>query len=337
MKSKQYYYRQLKRKPITYIRIGVNIAFVLFSIYLGLVFFQFYLHFTSDTPMPYVERPSAVEAFLPVSALMGFKVWITTGEFDPIHPAGLVLFTFFVGSGLLFRRSFCSWICPMGTFSEWVGILGKKIFKRNFDLPKWITWLLFPIKYLLLGFLLYMVITMPVDAVIGFLVSPYNIISDVKMLQYFINIGGVTLLILSIVFIFSLFFKNFWCKFLCPYGALIGLGSLFGITRITRNEANCGSCNQCTRSCPQGIKVAEKKAVLTPECSACMQCVEACPIKNTLIVKVGSKKVNKWVIPVCFFVVFTVVVMTAKLTGHWNTILTYEHFKELIPWADQIH
>ena len=178
---------------------------------------------------------------------------------------------------------------------------------------------------------------MPVDAVISFLVSPYNIISDVKMLQYFINISGVTLLILSTVLILSLFFKNFWCRFLCPYGALIGLGSLFGITRIKRNVANCGSCNQCTRACPQGIKVAEKKAVLTPECSACMQCVEACPIKDTLTVKIGPQKVNKWIIPVCFFAVFFVVVITGKLTGHWNTILTYEHFRDLIPWADQIH
>ncbi|MGM0903833.1 MAG: 4Fe-4S binding protein [Bacillota bacterium] len=331
MKSKQYYYRQIRRRPITFLRQGVKIAFLLFSLYVGLQFYQFYLHFVSATPMPYVERPGAVEVFLPISALMGFKVWVTTGEFDPIHPAGLVLFTFFVGSGFLFRRAFCSWICPAGTVSEWAGMLGKKVFKRNFELSKWLTWFLFPLKYLLLAFFLYMVITMPVDAVIGFLVSPYNIISDVKMLQYFLNISGVTLIVITVVAILSLFYKNFWRKFLCPYGALVGLGSIFGITRIKRNEDTCSSCNQCTRACPQGIKVAEKKLVLTPECSACMQCIEACPLKDTLTVKGGPKKVNKWVIPVGFFILFTIVVVTAKLTGHWNTVLTYDHFKELIP------
>ncbi|SEN62493.1 4Fe-4S binding domain-containing protein [Mesobacillus persicus] len=337
MKTKQYYYRQLKRRPLVFVRHGVKIAFFLFTLFIGLEFYQFYLHFSSATPMPYVERPGAVEAFLPVSAMMGFRVWVATGEFDAIHPAGLVLFTFFVGSGFLFRRSFCSWICPVGTGSEWVGMLGKKMFKREFNLPKWIGWNLLPIKYILLGFFIFMVINMPIDAVIGFLMSPYNLISDVKMLQYFLEISATTIKVLGVIFILSLFFKNFWCRFLCPYGALIGLGSMLGMTKIKRNVDTCSNCNQCTRACPQGISITEKKTVMTPECTACMQCVEACPVKETLTMQVGPTKVNKWVVPFGFLALFAIVVLAAKATGHWDTVLTYEHFKELIPWADYIN
>lgn len=337
MELKKKYLRKFKRKPLGYLRQGVQLAFLLFIIYVGIQFFRFYLHFSSFGEMPYVERPSAVEGFLPISALVALKVWIATGEFDIIHPAGLLLFTFFIGSGLLFRRFFCSWMCPIGTVSEWVGMLGKKIFKKNFDIPKWITWLLYPLKYLLLAFFAGIVIfNMPVEAAKAFLFSPYNQISDVKMLGFFLDISTFTLNVVILLVFLSLFFKNFWCRFLCPYGALIGLTSLFNITRISRNADTCISCNQCTKVCPARIKVSEKKAVLTPECTSCMQCIEACPVKDTLTVKVGPKKMNKWVLPVSFFSLFFLMFITAKLTGHWDTALTYEDFKFLIPWSNYI-
>lgn len=337
MKSKQWYIRQLKRRPIEITRHVVQIAFLLFILYVGLQFYQFYLHFASLGAEPFVERPPAVEGFLPISALVALKVWILTGEFDYVHPAGLLLFTFFIASGFFFRKTFCGWICPVGTVSEWVGKIGKKIFGKNVDFPKWLTWILTPLKYLLLAFFVKIIVfDMPVNAARSFLFSPYNLISDVKMLGFFLDISEFTLKVVITLFLLSLFFKNFWCRFLCPYGALVGLGSLLGITKIKRNEDTCIDCRQCTRVCPQRIKVSEKKAVLTPDCTACMQCVEACPIKDTLTVQVGPKKVNKWVIPVTFFALFAIMIVTAKLTGHWNTILTYEDFKYLIPWVDYI-
>jgi polyferredoxin len=329
--------RQFNRRPIQYIRMGVQIAFSLFLLYVGLRFYQFYSHFISLDATPYVERPAAVEGFLPISALVALKVWLLTGIFDEIHPAGLLLFTFFVGSGLLFRKSFCSWICPVGTLSEWTARLGKMIFKRNFDLPKWLSWLLLPLKYLLLLFFLKMIILdMPVYFAWEFLQSPYNKISDVKMLLFFINIGGFTLKVILVVFILSLFFPNFWCRFLCPYGAMIGLGSIFGVTKIKRNPDTCIDCRQCTRVCPQRIVVHEKKDVLTPDCTACMSCVEACPVKDTLNMTVATKKVNKWTIPSVFLGLFFLMYLVAKLTGNWDTIITYQEFLELIPYIDRI-
>ncbi|WP_147533558.1 4Fe-4S binding protein [Bacillus marasmi] len=330
--------RQIKKRPIEYARMTVQLLFLFFILYVGLRFYLFYNHFATFGEAPFVERPPAVEGFLPVSALIGFKVWISTGDFDPIHPAGLVLLTFIVGSGLLFRRSFCSWICPIGTVSEWTGKLGKMIMKKKtYDLPKWLTWVLSPIKYLVLAFFLkYILFDMPAAAALDFMFSQYNVISDVKMLTFFLNISSFAVKFILVIFVLSLFFKNFWCRFLCPYGALIGLGSLLGITKIKRNEDTCIDCNACTRVCPQRIKVSEKKAVLTPECSACMLCVEACPVKDTLTVNVAGKKVNKWFVPAAFFGVFALVYITARLTGHWETILTYEDFKYLISIVESI-
>jgi polyferredoxin len=337
MKSKAWHVRQFKRRPVQYVRMSVQILFSIFLLYVGFRFYQFYNHFATLGIEPYVERPAAVEGFLPISALVALKLWLFTGEFDRIHPAGLLMFTFFVGSGFLFRKTFCSWICPVGTLSEWTARLGKMIFKKNFDMPQWLSWLLISLKYLLLLFFLKMiVIDMPLYFAWDFLQTPYNKVSDVKMLLFFLNVGGVALKVIVVVFILSLFFPNFWCRFLCPYGALIGLGTVFGVTKIKRNEDTCIDCRQCTRVCPQRIKVHEKKAVLTPDCTACMSCIEACPVKDTLNMTVATKKVNKWVIPSVFFGLFILLVIIAKLTGNWNTIITYDEFLELIPYIDRI-
>ncbi|MDP4106119.1 MAG: 4Fe-4S binding protein, partial [Bacillota bacterium] len=79
-----------------------------------------------------------------------------------------------------------------------------------------------------------------------------------------------------------------------------------------------------------------KKAVNSLNCTACMACVEACPIKDTLNMTVANKKVNKWVIPVVFLVLFILVVGIAKITGHWDTVITNSEWKILIPQVNQI-
>ncbi len=329
--------KKIKKEPIQFVRGTIQLGFLIFLLYVGWQFYRFYQHFATFGVEPFVERPAAVEGFLPISAFVAFKVWLTTGEFDAVHPAGLVLFIFIVISGILFRKSFCSWMCPIGTVGEWVGRLGKKIFKRNFDLPRWVTWFLYPLKYLLLIFFANMIIfNMPVIAAQSFLESPYNKISDAKMLMFFLDISAFSFKVILVIFVLSLFIKNFWCRFLCPYGALIGICGLFGITRITRNEDSCIDCQRCTKVCPQRIKVSKKKNVLTPECTACMQCIEACPVKDTLNVKTVGKKVNKWVIPVAFFTVFALTIIIAKLTGHWETNITYREFQSLFYYLDYI-
>jgi len=336
MKSRAWYVKQIKRKPVQITRHAVQAVFLLFLLYVGLRFYQFYMHFKTLGVQPFVARPSAVEGFLPISAIVASKVWLTGGGFDNIHPAGLVLFAFFVGSGIVFRKSFCSWFCPVGTVSEWTGALGKKLFKRNLEVPRPFVWLLTPLKYLLLLFFLNMVISMPTYSAKAFLTDPYNEISDVKMLLFFLNIGGFALKFIIVMFILSLFFKNLWCRFLCPYGAMIGLGSIFRITKIRRNEDTCTNCEMCTKVCPQRIKVHTKQVVATPDCTACMSCVEACPIKDTLNMTVVNKKVNKWFVPVAFLVLFILVVGFAKITGHWETVLSIKDWKQLIPDINNI-
>jgi polyferredoxin len=98
------------------------------------------------------------------------------------------------------------------------------------------------------------VVQMPTFTAKSFLEEPYNKVSDVKMLLLFTNLGGFALKFIIVIFILSLFFRNFWCCFLCPYGALIGLGSIFRITKIERNEETCTNCEMVYQGLSTMIK-----------------------------------------------------------------------------------
>ena len=164
---------------------------------------------------------------------MSFYLFITTGEIHSAHPAGFFIFLSIVLMSLTFGKSFCSWFCPIGFISELVGDFGEKIFKKRLKLPKWLDYPLRSLKYILLGFLAYSVIFLMSNlALKAFLDSPYNQVSDVKMYYFFANISQTALIVIGALFVLSIVIRNFWCRFLCPYGALLGIFSLLSPNKI---------------------------------------------------------------------------------------------------------
>ena len=119
-----------KLKILVSYRHAVQVLFAMAVVYIGITFVTF-IDQVNHT-LPGVNRPSGVEAFLPLSALVGLKAWIATGIFDQIHPAGLVILLAAITVSVLLKRAFCSWICPIGTLSEGLAKIGRMVFRRNF-------------------------------------------------------------------------------------------------------------------------------------------------------------------------------------------------------------
>ena len=182
--------------------------------------------FVSSLARPYgalASRPAGVEAFLPISSLMGLVYLIKAGVANRVHPAGLVLFALILGLSVAMRRGFCSWVCLIGTMSEYAHKAGARLFRRNVRMPLYLDATLQCIKYILLGFFLIMVLKTSTASLAGFAKSPYNRISDVKMYMFFTHISGTALTVILALLGLSMVFKNFWCRYLCPYGALLGI------------------------------------------------------------------------------------------------------------------
>ncbi|MDP2276973.1 MAG: 4Fe-4S binding protein, partial [Nitrospirota bacterium] len=313
-----------------------------FLIYAGYNFYLFVAYFSSDevgVPLiPPVSRPPSVEGFLPIGALMSFKLWITTGIFDRIHPAGLVIFIAAVLMALLLKKSFCGWLCPVGALSDLTWKLGKKISGKNFILHRYIDYPLRSVKYILMMFFIYVIVVkMSPLEIFTFLEEDYYMIADVKMLYFFTKMTLATFITLLLLFIASLFLKNFWCRYLCPYGALLGILSLCSPLKITRNNDACIDCGKCTKNCPSLLPVDKKIMVMSPECTGCLTCVSHCPAKGALDMSFTKSRVlNPLVFAILIVGLFFGAIAIGKITDRWNSSVTYEQYKRIIPQTSRL-
>jgi polyferredoxin len=160
---------------------------------------------------------------------------------------------------------------------------------------------------------------MTVTALEMFLSSSYNIMADVKMWYFFADISKTALVVLAVLFGLSIVVRNFWCRYLCPYGALLGITSLLSPNKIKRNVDSCIDCALCAKACPSRIKVDKVKTVISDECSTCMSCVDICPVANTLELKsvATNERIPKKAVAIGVVTIFMFVTGVAIFTGHW--------------------
>jgi len=234
MKVKKKLIRRTDRDYSQGLRRGYQFAFLLMNVWLGGQFYLWVRHYETAGQTAYVGRPAGVEGWLPIAGMMNLKYFLSTGRVPELHPAAMFLLVTFVAMAFLFRKAFCSWLCPVGTLSEYLGKLGRKLFGRNFLLARWVDIPLRGLKYLLLGFFVWAVSSMSAKAIAAFMQSPYGIVADVKMLNFFRFIGLTGLMVVGVLAVASVLVQNFWCRYLCPYGALLGISSVFSPVHSAR-------------------------------------------------------------------------------------------------------
>jgi len=321
-----------QKYDIQTIRSITQTAIAFFNLYIGWRFYLFVRYFETQGATAFVPRPPSVEAYLPISALLSFKYFLSTGIFDRIHPAGLSLFIIILFTSWLLKRGFCSWICPIGTISEWAWKLGENIFGRNIRLPRFLDYPLRSLKYLLLLFFLYAAMSMNALVLKLFLNGPYNRVADIKMLKFFTEISSTALTVILLLVIFSILSKNFWCRYLCPYGALLGILAWASPIKVTRNKEKCINCDKCTRACPSYLEVARSKRVHSVECTACLACISACPVSDALQLEppLRSRPITNRLYAALLIGLFFSLIGLAQVTGHWQTSISLSEYQKRI-------
>ena len=318
------------------IRLGFQLAFVALNVWIAVQFYQWVRWAETAGATRAVARPSGIEGWLPIAGLMQFKYVLLTGQVPHIHPAGFFLFTAFLLMSFLLRKSFCGWLCPIGTLSEYLWKLGRSTFGRNFSLPHWLDLGLRSLKYLLLAFFAYAVLNMSAAAIAEFLTTPYGLIVDVRMMNFFRYLGGTAAFVLLGLTVASIFVQNFWCRYLCPYGALMGLAALFSPLHITRREPACIDCAKCAKVCPSALPVDKLVQIRSAECTGCLECIAVCPAKDALVLAApGKRAVPAWSMAAGIAIIFFGLVGYAKLSDHWDTQLPNQVYFRLVPTASE--
>jgi len=330
-------------------RRSFQFAFLVLNVYLGGVFYLWVRCYETGINTRTTMRPPGVEGWLPIAGLMNLKYLLVTGRIPAIHPAAMFLLMSFLSIAFLFRKAFCSWLCPIGTLSEYLWRAGRRLFRRNFALPRWLDIPVRGLKYLLLGFFAWAVSTMSAEAITAFMRSPYGVIADVKMLNFFRHIGETGLIVLGILAIASVLVQNFWCRYLCPYGALLGLASFLSPLRIRRNAAACIDCAKCAKACPSALPVDKLVSIKSAECTGCLECVAVCPAQGALQMALPPvfphREINSqpgrnralpvWAMAAGMAALFLGIVGFAKTAGHWKTDVPRSVYVELVPNADE--
>ncbi|MCF6269315.1 MAG: 4Fe-4S binding protein [Melioribacteraceae bacterium] len=321
-------------------RFYIQLFFAALTIWIGIEFYFFVGWLESGGAVEFFPRPPGAEAFLPISSLMSLLLFFKTGVIHPVHPAGLFIFVAILSVSFVFGKSFCSWICPIGLISELIGDFGakiqKKLFKRNLVLPKFLDYPLRSLKYLLLLFFVDAILRMSAMSLQYFLDAPYNVMSDVKMYEFFAEISQFSLIVIASLFLLSIVIRNFWCRYLCPYGALLGISSLLSFTKIKRNKETCTDCKACTIVCPSNIKVHKIETVISDECVACLQCVDSCPVPDSLELRaaIGKKKFNKKYVGLAILLIYFIILGVGVATDNWQNNISKEKYLELYPYRD---
>lgn len=230
---------------------------------------------------------ASLHAVCPFGGVATIYNYIADGTFiQKIHDSSVILMYAVFLLTILFGPVFCGWICPFGTFQEFIGKIGRKLFGKRYNnlLPKKVDRVLRYLRYIVLALVLY---NTAVTAKLIFQnVDPYYALFN----MFTSEVAVTAYIILAVVVIASLFVERPFCKYVCPYGATLGLFNFIRIFKIRRKQSTCVSCNVCSKACPMNIDVSSSKTVYNHQCISCLKCTSenSCPVEDTVTLRVGG-------------------------------------------------
>jgi len=237
-----------------------------------------------------------------ISAMIASRSWIVPMALGAV----ILLLTLAVG------RTWCSWLCPLGTILDWVPSRRPKRNER--DIPQyWRQGKYFLMFIVLLAAMLgglTLIILDPItllfrtvsSAILPILdliievvetwlyrVEPFqpavawfdSILRGIVLTEQPFFLPNLLLLALFVVILgLNTVRSRFWCRYLCPLGGLLGLLSKVSLFKYKVANDECISCRRCATICPTGaIDPDQKFTANVAECTVCLECVDICPTK----------------------------------------------------------
>ncbi len=177
-----------------------------------------------------------------------------------------------VAATVLLGRIFCGWICPMNTLLEVVDKARSLL--RLAELRERDVHFSLRNKYLTLG-LVTVLIAVTGTPFLAMLYPP-AVISRETHNYVFNGVVGIGAGLILAVCAFELFVsRRWWCRYVCPGGALYSLFSHLRVVRIKRDDEKCVRCGECVRVC----QFAQKPMLVDftgSECTNCGTCITHC-------------------------------------------------------------
>jgi len=238
-----------------------------------------------------VACPGAV-ANCPIGALQYAVIGFESGAWLKLF---LYLFGFIAFLSVIFGRAFCGWACPFGALQDLISPISKRN-NRFLRIPR--MWEARYVKYGVLGLV--------VVAAWAFTTKWFCLFDPGGMVTATIPTLGVArftgdkwasgdylpmkIVYTLVFFIGVLIISRAWCRFICPYGAMVAPFNKVSVLHLKRDNKRCIDCNRCTKTCPMKIDVVKEER--SAECILCGRCIEECPV-SCLDLYASGKKMSR--------------------------------------------
>jgi polyferredoxin len=245
-------------------------------------FFAFIVYRSVLHSIGSASRVASLDSLCPMGGVATFWNLVTMGRYVPkTHASNVVLLAGLGVSVLLAGGAFCGWMCPMGTLSDLLTSVRKRLRIGEIGIPNGVSRYLGLLRFVVLGAVLFETARLGTLVFANF--DPYRAIFGLYWIFSPSSIGaivwGTTVLVLAGMFLVD----RFWCRFLCPLGAVISLIQPLAIFKVRRDPELCINCGECSRVCPVKLPV-DRRVSPGATCAACMDCVSSCPVPGALYV-----------------------------------------------------
>ncbi len=280
------------------------------------------------------NRPDFTDAFLPIAGVFDVILKVKTGVTDPFHPAAMAIILSTIFTTLLIGKSFCGWICPVGTFLDFLTYLRVRNLRFELEFNKLnriretgifriLDAILRTPKYLIAFWFIYVMIKMPAQAMI-MIARQSNVDADIKLFKFWIDLFHGKENSYAVIFLliigFSFIIPRFWCRYLCPLGAFYGVFNMFSLLRLRREKTVCKNCRDCN-VCPVGLLPFKSIEFNNTECIMCLKCQDSCST-GALKLEIFGRSFPKLLYPVVLLVLFFGSIAIFKMLGVWHSVLT---------------
>ncbi|MBU3175834.1 4Fe-4S binding protein [Clostridium estertheticum] len=198
----------------------------------------------------------------------------------------LIEFTTVIIVTIFLGRFFCGWVCAFGAYNDFIYLLSKKVFKINFKVNEEVDKVLKYVKYVVLLLLVIVVWTM--GSKVLDTTSPWDAFAQITNFPQVLFDYTIGVALLLLITLGALFVERFFCRYLCPLGAVFNILSKIGILKIKKPTDKCGKCRICSNNCSMGLSLYKAQSVCGGDCINCFKCIEACPRSNTKINVLGE-------------------------------------------------
>ncbi|MGL5575003.1 MAG: 4Fe-4S binding protein [Sarcina sp.] len=237
-----------------------------------------------------------------------FKLTHTSGNFYSLILTILTALILLIMTAFL-GRFFCGWMCSFRSMSDFLYYINKKLFKKKLiiKVPENIDFILKKIKYVVLLFIL--IIFWIMNIKFSFNTDPWRSFANIISLHMALLTFNFGLFLFILIVIGDFFIERFFCRYLCPLGAIFVFTSKLKFLRIKKPKDKCGKYTACTKTCSMNLNLYKVNIVKDADCINCFKCIEVCPKKNAKL-SIGQKTLNTLAIIsvsiISFFILYAI-------------------------------